>query len=170
MRLAILQVSPEFLVDQVKPTVNLRYYRVLENALPEDAKVIRGQYNRETNAFEMVIESTAFDDVVDGQQIPRLPIPITQVQNLVVNNSAIIPNPCCGYVGFISPGLVAFVETNEVTKVQRILTKVHSICPNCGKVFEATTSSVLDSTEASDAIGQREFAVFDAGMILKGGG
>lgn len=82
MRRAILQLSDDFFVELLKGQKDglPRFFDVVENPLPDDAKFIRAHYRQTTNGFELLIESEDFEDIKDGLPYPNLTMPIFRVK------------------------------------------------------------------------------------------
>lgn len=75
-RRKLLRVSAQLLVDMCKGNPSPRYYEVTENALPDDARAVGGEYGSMWDVFDVAIESDAFQDVPDGASLPILSPPV----------------------------------------------------------------------------------------------
>lgn len=73
-RRAILLVTPELCTEMVKgvqePGDRFRRFRVVENPIPSDAKVVDVYYDAGQGLFNIVLESSAFDLVEEGKPLP----------------------------------------------------------------------------------------------------
>ncbi len=73
-RLAILKVTPDFLVMMGKP--GKQSIEVIANALPVDAHVAgQAAYDLRAGCFLIVVESESFADVPEGAPLPELEAP-----------------------------------------------------------------------------------------------
>lgn len=76
-------VSAQFIIEGLKTSHMLfesSTYRVIKNALPQDAKFIRAHEDIKTGGFYLIVESSTFDALSDGAEIPlHPPIVIEQV-------------------------------------------------------------------------------------------
>jgi hypothetical protein len=52
------------------------FKRAIKNKLPQDAEVLRVNYNILTNNYELVIYSEEYDEIPEGSKIPKLEEPI----------------------------------------------------------------------------------------------
>lgn len=76
-RLCLLWITPELFVDLFKPGV--RVYEVVENALPEDARLTRSFYSAENAAVGLIIHSRTFGPIPPGCVIPELCSPTVRL-------------------------------------------------------------------------------------------
>jgi hypothetical protein len=68
-----LPVSTQFIVDLCKVGDHLpRFVRIVRHPLPDDAKVLRCDYDDTTDTWFILVESESFDLVSDGADIPLL--------------------------------------------------------------------------------------------------
>jgi hypothetical protein len=74
MKYAILQVSPEFLVEFCKGSSTPQWVIVTKHPLPHDARFVRAGHD-DTGELFLVIESETFDDIPPGERLPSLPVP-----------------------------------------------------------------------------------------------
>lgn len=75
-RLAIVMVSPEFIVRLLKEGCD--WFAIAENSLPADSKIAgvgQSYYAADYAAIALVIESSQFDEVPEGKPLPILPVP-----------------------------------------------------------------------------------------------
>jgi hypothetical protein len=63
-KVKLLEVSVQIVTELCKKAV--------ENKLPDDASVIRTSYNPLTNNFDVIVHSEEFDEVPEGQMIPKV--------------------------------------------------------------------------------------------------
>jgi hypothetical protein len=63
-----LEVSAQIVADICK--------RAIKGRLPQDAEVLRVNYNVLTNNFDVVVYSEEFPELKEGSQIPRLEDPV----------------------------------------------------------------------------------------------
>jgi len=91
MRRATLRLSDEFFAEFLKGQKEElpRYFDVIENPLPGDAKFIRAYYQQTTNRFEILIESEDFEDIKDGLPYPNLTEPTLRVKYEEQENGSI---------------------------------------------------------------------------------
>lgn len=71
-RVAVLNVSPEFLVSMLKEGAHTK---VSCQGLPVDAMVISSSYDPARNVFRIAILSESFPEVQDGDPLPSYPPP-----------------------------------------------------------------------------------------------
>lgn len=75
MRYKILMVHPQVFIDFCKE--GLDKMRIVENAIPRDAKFVRAHLNDFTGwgNIALVIESFLFEDLKEGDEIPVIKHP-----------------------------------------------------------------------------------------------
>lgn len=70
-RVKIFRVTPETILGLL--TVgSVHHFKVVENGLPADARLIGSGYDHHTNSFYFHVVSEAFDPVAEGALIPAL--------------------------------------------------------------------------------------------------
>lgn len=78
-RLALLEVSPEFLIQCCQEQAQLlRMARVVKHALPKDATFVRAGHDV-TGALCLVLWSATFQSIPEGERLPMLPLPVFEV-------------------------------------------------------------------------------------------
>lgn len=75
-RLAILNVSPEYLITLCKS--GTRHFQVIQNALPDDATTVIGavDYDIDRHTVRILVHSDLFEEVPESGRIPELPPPV----------------------------------------------------------------------------------------------
>lgn len=75
-RLAILNVSPEYLIALCKS--GTRHFQVIQNALPDDVDTVVGavDYDIGRHMIRILVRSAAFEEVPESGRIPELPPPV----------------------------------------------------------------------------------------------
>jgi hypothetical protein len=68
-----LAVTPELVASLAKGT-----YRVTDNSVPEDAKIVFSEYDEERRYFVVYLEHESFAPVPIGQEIPFHPAPMIE--------------------------------------------------------------------------------------------
>ena len=68
MRLKFVNVSTQVIGEILKMAAR--------DAIPADGKVLRVNYDALMNNFQMVVESSEFEDVPEGSMIPQHPDPV----------------------------------------------------------------------------------------------
>lgn len=83
MKRAILQITDRLLVEMFKAFQKQdgqwRVFRVLKNALPDDAKPIRGSVMGNGN-LGILIESESFEEISEAELYPILDYPVFEVR------------------------------------------------------------------------------------------
>lgn len=86
-RLKNLMVTPEALVTLMKS--GERHFKVTENAIPEDARVVGGGLIPGKHWFVITIQSEEFDEVPEGDPIPAYePLPVFESLPLTESDDA----------------------------------------------------------------------------------
>lgn len=75
-RLKIMWIAPECLARVLQESINGRYFKVVENALPADAEILHASWAFERHDLAVVVRSSEFDNVPEGQILPELKDPI----------------------------------------------------------------------------------------------
>jgi len=73
-RLAVLRITPEFLVGILQPwSRDVRWMQIVDNPLPADARVLNVHNDFGTQEVSIVLESETFAPVNPGELVPILP-------------------------------------------------------------------------------------------------
>jgi hypothetical protein len=76
MRAAIVTIAPQALVGLLKPNEG-QACRILENAIPANAKLLEAWYSHDRRCFCLSIESDELPyEVVEGDMLPYLRAPV----------------------------------------------------------------------------------------------
>lgn len=81
-RLAILRVSPEWIVEMCRQRETPTRFWCTDNALPADVKFHGAgsdvEWSSKTATYDIIVESDTFDEVEIGKPLPVLPPPLIQ--------------------------------------------------------------------------------------------
>lgn len=86
-----------------------------------------------------------------------------------MTESLVKPNPCCGHVGYTSPGADILYQLSETGL--RVMVRVRFVCPNCNKEHDSILDQTFPKTTDPDRAKAAEatFAIFDVEQLLKAG-
>lgn len=68
LKVKYLEISAQVIADICK--------RAIKGKLPQDAEILRLNYNALTNNFDVVVYSEEFPEIAEGSQIPKLENPV----------------------------------------------------------------------------------------------